>query len=60
MKPTTLEEIDCVLEGIPDDAAFNSDFDDCSDDDEFDPSHNTTSFVDDFDFENMGMLSSIK
>lgn len=59
MKPTTIEEIECMLEEIPDDAAFNSDIEDCSDDDEFDPLHNATSFVD-FDIENMGMLSSIK
>lgn len=59
MKPTTIEEIECMLEEIPDDAAYNSDIEDCSVDDEFDPSHNVTSFVD-FDIENMGMLSSIK
>lgn len=60
MNPTTFEEIECMLEEIPDDAAFNSDFDDCSDDDEFDPLHKTTTFIDDFEIENMGMLSSIK
>lgn len=60
MKPTTIEEIEYMLEEIPDDAAFNSDIGDClDDDDEFDPLHNATSFVD-FDIENMGMLSSIK
>jgi len=42
MKPTTIEEIECMLEEIPDDAAFNSDIEDFSDDDEFDPLHNAT------------------
>lgn len=42
MKPTTIEEIECMLEEIPDDAAFNSDIEDFSDDDEFDALHNAT------------------
>jgi len=60
MKSTTLDEIECMLEEIPGDAALNSDFDNCSDDDEFVPLHNTSSFIDYFDIENMAMLSSIK
>lgn len=62
MKPTKVEEIEIMLmEDIPDDAAFNSDIEDWSDNDDFDPldysvEHSASAPVEEFDIENMGML----